>query len=110
MDTAKRYITITGSIETIGRFKTYESHSLATVYMSALVSALSEVRSLNDDEPVHEDGWVRCIRIALKQRNLDIGGPDSTSGKDSLFFAAQQLFEYPFASFFGTQANNDEGG
>ena len=114
-DIANRYVNITANSSTMSKFKALsnnESHTLPTIYMSALVTALAEIKTVDDDSLEHDDGWVKCIKNNMKQRDINIGDQDQ-QGTHTLFKAAQLLFNNPFDIFI-TTANqeasyNDEG-
>lgn len=96
-----KYVSITANQDTREKLKELGNHiqdSLATVYMSALVSALAEVKNIEEDEPVHDDGWVQCIKANMKALKIDIGSPDRNE-THSLLRAAQLLLNRPFEDF-----------
>ena len=72
-----------------------ERRTLPTVYMSALVSALAEVKEMDSEASIHEDGWVNCIQTNLKRLGIDIGDREQP-GSHTLFRAAQLLLNKPF--------------
>ena len=112
-DVADRYVRITANSNTREKFRNLpgdESRPLSTVYMSALVTALAEVKGLGDAEESHDDGWVNCIKVNLKRLNLDIGASDQP-GTHTLLRAAQCLLNNPFGAFIissGQQADYDD--
>ena len=100
-DISERYVRITANSDTRAKFKTLpgdESRSLSTVYMSALVTALAEVKEVGDGDGAHDDGWVNCIKANLKRLNIDIGSQEQP-GTHTLFSAAQRLLNNPFNAF-----------
>ena len=100
-DTSDKYISITANATTMAKFKelsTDERRTLPTVYTSALVAALAEVREMYSDANVHEDGWVNCIKTHLQRLKIDIGNQDEP-GSHTLFRAAQLLLGKPFDSY-----------
>lgn len=114
-DIASRYVNITANPGTMSKFKALsnnESHTLPTIYMSALVMALAEIKTIGDDSVEHDDGWVKCIKNNLKRLGIDIGDQDQ-QGTHTLFKAAQLLLNNPFDVFLTTanqeiSYNNDE--
>lgn len=115
-DIANRYVNITANPSTMSKFKALssnESNTLPTIYMSALVMALAEIKTIEDDSLEHDDGWVKCIKNNLKRLGINIGDQDQ-QGNHTLFKAAQLLLNNPFDVFI-TTANqetfyNDEEG
>ena len=110
----EKYVSITANEQTRAKLKqlgAQEHDSLSTVYMSALTCALAEVKYMGDEETVHDDGWVHCIRNNMKRLNIDIGN-DEDDGQHTLFRAAQQLLHRPFEPFMeiaiGRRHNGDE--
>ena len=96
---AEKYINITANASTTSDFKKLsERHSLPTVYLGALVEALAEVKEMDGETRVDEDGWVNCIRNNLNRLGIDIGYQDQ-QGSHTLFHAAQMLLNKPFHSF-----------
>ena len=111
-ETNEKYISITANEETRAKLKllgAQEQESLSTVYMSALVCALAEVKDLYEDDQVHEDGWVQCIKANMKRLKLDIGSPETT-GTYTLFRAAQLLLNKPFESYLTITINRRTSG
>ncbi len=109
-DTSDRYIDIIANSGTLTKFKSLrggESWPLATVFMSALVTALAEVKELEDGEGLNDDGWVSCIKANLTSREIDIGR-DGQTGTHTLFRAAQLLLENPFNAFIATAEQEAE--
>ncbi len=107
-DTAEKYINITANAATMSEFKRLsEHHTLPTVYLSALVEALAEVRDVETETSVDEDGWVNCIRNNLKRLNIDIGHQDQ-QGSHTLFRAAQMLLSKPFHPFLNSTVQEEE--
>lgn len=112
-DVSDKYVLITANSNTRAKFKTLpgdESRPLATVFMSALVTALAEVKEFGDGEGADEDGWVNCIKTNLKRMNIDIGSYDE-AGTHTLFRAAQLLLDNPFGAFItaaGQEAAYDD--
>lgn len=114
-DISDRYISITANSDTRAKFKSMsggESRALSTVYMSALVAALAEIRKFDDGDEAHDDGWVNCIKVNLKRLNIDIGSDDG-QGTHTLLRAAQHLLNNPFNAFItaaGQEADYYEEG
>ena len=110
--TNEKYLSITANEETRAKLKqlgSQEQDSLSTVYMSALVCALAEVKDMYEDDPVHEDGWVQCVKTNMKRLNVDIGVPD-IDGTHTLFRAAQLLLNRPFDSYMTITINRRTSG
>ena len=108
VDIANRYVNITANPGTMSKFKALsnnESHTLPTVYMSALVMALAEIKTGGDDSAEHDDGWVKCIKNNLKRLDIDIVDQDQQR-THTLFKAAQLLLNNPFDVFL-TTANQE---
>ena len=85
----------------MARFKelsTDERRTLPTIYASALVAALAEVKEMDEDAIVDEDGWVNCIKNNLRKLEIDLGNRDE-QGSHTLFRAAQLLLSEPFDSY-----------
>ena len=98
LNPAEKYINVTANSSTTSGFKKLpERHSLPTVYVSALVEALAELRGMDSETPIDEDGWVSCIRNNLEKLEIDIGNQDEL-GKHTLFHTAQMLLNKPFLS------------
>ena len=113
-DVSDRYVCITANSDTRAKFKTLpgdESGPLATVFMSALVTALAEIKEFGDGEGADDDGWVNCIKVNLKRLNIDIKD-NGQSETYSLFRAAQRLLDNPFGAYITASgqeaAYNDE--
>ena len=97
-DPTQRYVNLTANAATLTKLKELspdERRTVPTVYMSALVAALAEVRSMESGPGIHEDGWVNCIQINIKRLGIDIGNHEE-SGSHTLFRAAQLLLNRPF--------------
>ena len=113
-DMADRYVNITANRTTMGLFKKSSGErALSTIYTSALVSALAEIKDVDGDAEIHDDGWVNCIKNNLKRLNASIGDQDQDqSTRYSLLRAAQLLLGNPFDSFLALSnqedADNDE--
>ena len=102
-----RFITITCNSETRRFLNAEDRVALSSVFVSALVSALAEIKDIEEsDENINPDGWVQCIRYALKQNNISLAD-EETSGT-SLFYAAQQLLEGPFKSLQASEDSSPE--
>ena len=97
-DTTAKYVNVTANSATMTKFKELSSderRTLPNVYMSALVSALAEVKEMDSEATIDEDGWVNCIQTNLKRLGVDIGDREQ-QGKYTLFRAAQLLLGKPF--------------
>lgn len=97
MDPAERYITIKADTETRAQFMNIRRNELLTlpsVYMNALVEALSYIKYTEDVDDVNSVGWVNCIRDNLNKHNIRLGGDDDSG--HSLMYAAQMLLSKPF--------------
>ena len=110
----EKYVSITANEQTRGKLKqlgAQEQDSLSTVYMSALTCALAEIKYMEEEDQVHDDGWVHCIKNNMKRLNIDIGNAED-EGRHTLFLAAQQLLHRPFEPFMeiaiGRRNNGDE--
>ena len=100
-DTTAKYVNITANSATMTKFKELSSderRTVPTVYISALVSALAEIKEMDSETNTHEDGWVNCIQTHLKRLGIDIGEPDR-QGSHTLFRAAQLLLSKPFHQY-----------
>jgi len=98
MDPAERYIIIKANEVTLAEFgniRRNEILTLPSVYMNALVEALSYIKyTYEDGDDVSSAGWVNCIRDNLNKHNIRLGGADDSS--HSLIYAAQMLLDKPF--------------
>lgn len=97
-DVAAKYVNVTANSATMTKFKelsSNERYTLPTVYMSALVSALAEVKEMDSEASIHEDGWVNCIQTNMKRLGIDIGERER-QGSHTLFRVAQLLLNKPF--------------
>lgn len=114
-DIAAKYINVTANSATMTKFKELSSderRTLPTVFTSALVSALAEVKGMDPDASIDDDGWVQCIHTNLKRLGIDIGERD-TDGSHTLFRAAQLLLSRPFHYYlsmvFEEPTSDEEG-
>lgn len=97
----EKYISITANENTRAQLKELgveQENTLATVYMSALVEALVEIKRLSAEETVPDDGWVQCVKANIGRLAIDIGDEDN-NGHHSLFRAAQMLLGNPFGGY-----------
>ena len=108
----EKYVNITANADTRAKLKqigSREHDSLSTVYMSALVCALAEIKDMPEDDPAHEDGWVQCLKANMKRLDIDIGNPEN-DGSHTLFRAAQLLLDRPFDTFMNITINQTTTG
>ena len=100
-DTTAKYVNVMANSATMTKFKELSSderRTLPTVYISALVSALAEVKEMDSEANIHEDGWVSCIQTNMKRLGIDIGDQEG-QGSHTLFRAAQLLLSKPFHQY-----------
>lgn len=100
-DVTAKYVNVTANSATMTQFRELSSderRTLPTVYMSALVSALAEVKEMDSEATIDEDGWVNCIQTNLKRLGIEIGDREQ-QGKHTLFRAAQLLLSKPFQPY-----------
>ena len=107
IDSAARYITIKADTDTLKQFMNIRRNELLTlpsVYMNALVEALSHIKVNNLESgggDVHSAGWVNCILSNLSSNlrkngdGISVGNADN-AGSHSLMYAAQMLLDKPF--------------
>ena len=100
IDSAARYITIKADTDTLKQFMNIRRNELLTlpsVYMNALVEALSyiKVNNLESGGDVHSAGWVNCILSNLQDDSISVGNAEN-AGSHSLMYAAQMLLSKPF--------------
>lgn len=100
-DITEKYVNVTANSKTMTQLKEVSAddrRTLPTVFLSALVSALAEIKEIDAEAPIHDDGWVTCIRNNLKRVGADIGDQEQ-SGSHTLFRAAQMLLSLPFGPY-----------
>lgn len=101
-DTTSRYVNIIANSATMTKLMAIsgeERLTLPTVYTSALVSALAEIRNMEPEASKHEDGWVNCIQTRLKGLGINLGTEEQNDGSHTLFRAAQSLLGSPFGPY-----------
>ena len=98
VELGERYIRISANQRTREAFEIQRDNrafSFPSVYLSALMEALVNIR----DEYVYGDGeqplWSKSIQSRMKQLNINIGNVGE-EGEHNLFEAAQLLLELPF--------------
>ena len=110
LNPANRYIDITVNTATYDRFQQKRKTSaipMPTIYMSALVEALSYIKYKHEDGgEEHSNGWVNCLNANLKKHSITIGNADE-DGSHSVLRAAQLLLEKPFATIYGYQLSEE---
>ena len=93
-----RYINIKADEYTLGQFKNirkYETLTLPSVYMNALMEALAYVKASDNEDDAHSNGWMACIKDNLHKHDIRLGS-GGNEGSHSLIYAAQMLLDKPF--------------
>ncbi len=105
VDPTDPYINIKANEDTLRRFNAIrrenEILTLPSVFMNALMEALACIDRLEDEDDVHSNGWVVCIKDNLNKHNISL---DS----HSLIHAAQILLSKPFGAMISLVANPED--
>ena len=104
LDVTKPYVDLTATQTTIEDYKetrklTGTDRLLPTIFNSAVISVLSYIKDLEDDDESETCEWVNCVRNKLEENNIRLGDSEQ-EGTHTLFLAAQLLLESPFSSIF----------
>ena len=98
VDHNEPYIDIVANANTMKRFNDMRADDRFTtpsVYMNALMEALSSIKHNGDSDDAPTNGWLNCVKRHLVKHNLNIGDHNAP-GEHSLLYAAQVLLSKPF--------------